>query len=184
MLKIINCQKRFTILFKQHEWRDFMREFLHSWINVLIEEKDKKNQNTSDKIWDQIYESIIANNDTELIFSGNWLFRLYTTWDNKTKYVEQNFKNEHYFFKNQNNTNTINFNNQWLPFTDSIDVIKSIYIAEEQEYFVMVIQPEKAINIYPLKKIGVDERIVIAPMNESTVVEILSLDKFIKKYSK
>lgn len=48
--------------------------------------------------------------------------------------------------------------------------------------FVIVIQPKKAINVYPFKPMGFDEREVVAPMDKNTLIEVLPFVDFIDKY--
>ncbi|MFI3684021.1 hypothetical protein VBH15_03565 [Vagococcus fluvialis] len=109
----------------------------------------------------------------------------YNDYSDHGEYQDETFKAVYSFWLKQNDVNAIEFNNHWVSFTDSVDVINSDYFGEKGlRGFVIVVRPKKAINIYPFRRVGFDEREVVAPMDKSTVIEVLSFDKFISKYKK
>lgn len=168
-----------------------MENFIRNWLNVSMGGQGRLDLEASDKKWEEIYEILLKNNDDEYIVSDSLLFRVHTggkkepIYENYSDHVNQSevFKEVHDFWIKQNDINAIEYHNHWLSFTDSVEVINSDYFAEKHlRGFVIVINPKKAIKIGELKR-GNDEREVVAPMDKSTVVEVLKFDDFLKKYT-
>lgn len=169
------------------------QRFLYDWFNHPMRTSGRQNLDRTDKTWNDIYEKIIDSEfEEELLFQGNLLFRALTggkiepklsDYDDFGAEQEELFQRNHDFWVKQNDINAIEFDNHWVSFTDSVDVINSDYFADKKlNGFVVVTKPKKAINAHLWRKNGFDEREVVAPMDESTVVEILPFDDFIKKY--
>lgn len=171
-----------------------MSDFISDWINVSIGGHGREDLNSSDKFWLNAYKVLLDEKNDEFIFSGDLLYRVHNSGGPKPNYNDYSdygsYQDEYYnkasnFWKKCNDVDLIEFDNHWVSFTDSIDVINSGYFATKGlRGFVIIIKPKKSINIHPLKTWGFDEREVVAPMDKTTLVEILPFNEFIKKYKK
>lgn len=169
-----------------------MSGFISEWINVPAGGYGRENLNLSDREWKNIYDKLLEEKNDEFLFSGDLLYRVHNSGGTKPNYNDYDDygsrQDEYYdkaynFWVKCNDINAIEFDNHWVSFTDSVDVINSGYFSTKGlRGFVIVVRPKKAINIHPLKEWGFNEHEVVAPMDKSTLVEVLPFEKFIQKY--
>lgn len=166
--------------------------FLTEWRNHSMGTKGRLYLEKSDPIWEKFYK----NCEEYRLDSDSLLYRVHTggspepilsDFSDRGDEQEEIYKEEHSFWISQNNPSCISWDNHWVSFTDSIDVIGSNYFNDKGlRGLVIVIKPKKAFKIYPfIKKSNVfGEREVVAPMDKSTCIEVLPFDDFISKYGK
>lgn len=155
-----------------------------------METKGRLYLEKSDPIWEKAYK----NCEEYRLDSDSLLYRVHTggypeptlsDFADRGDDQEEIYKEEHSFWISQNDVSCISWDNHWVSFTDSINVIGSNYFnGKGLRGLVLVIKPKKAIKVYPFKEWGFDEREVVAPMDKSTCIEVLPFDDFISKYGK
>lgn len=167
--------------------------FATKWSDVHMGGQGRKYLSESDEIWNNIYKYFVDHDELDFLMSESLLYRVHTGGQKEPMIEEYDdhenqeeiYKYEHNFWKKQNDINLIEFDNHWVSFTDSVESIDSHYFAEKKlRGFVIVIKPKKAVKIYNCIDRGAGEREVVAPMDKSTMVEILPFDEFINKYKK
>lgn len=168
---------------------------INNWVNHSMGTMGRTNLINTDQFWNDAYKSLISVKDEEydeFCFTSGLLYRVHTGGNSEPVFedyldygeeADRVFKREYDFWIKQNDVNAIEWHNHWVSFTDSVDVINSAYFSGKGlRGFVIVIQPKKAINVYPFKPMGFDEREVVAPMDKNTLIEVLPFVDFIDKY--
>lgn len=160
------------------------------WTNHHMDIRGRKNLVSSDEMWRKKFIDLQNNKgDLEIVKPNTLLFRVHIGGNDEPDYDDRGEnQNEEYAYDyndwlDENNVERIRFDNHWVSFTKSVDVIGSNYFGENgRRGFVIVISSDKAIDISSLRTRGFDEQEVVAPMDRKTVREILNFKDFIKKY--
>ncbi|PGE93308.1 hypothetical protein COM62_27525 [Bacillus pseudomycoides] len=172
---------------------------ISKWANHDMSIRGRDNLDASDEMWCKKFIDLRNNKDDlevqSLIVKPNTLlFRVHIGGNDEPDYDDYDDRGEdqnkvyEYKYKewlDENNVEAIRFDNHWVSFTKSVDVIGSNYFGQNgRRGFVIVISSDKAIDISSLRTQGFDEQEVVAPMNKETVKEILSFKDFMKKYKR
>lgn len=170
-----------------------LSKFLYDWHNHSAESSGRKDLEKSDAVWERVHNNLLANKDEFkecYIEKGTLLYRVH-----RKPYEEpcreefpndENYELEKEYVKDLNRRLTVEFDNHWVSFTKSIDVITSPYFESKGlRGDVIVIKANKAIDISSFfKGLGFDEEEVVAPLDEKTLVEVLPYEEFVRKYVK
>ncbi|MGF2716334.1 hypothetical protein ACQUY5_29650 [Bacillus cereus] len=169
-------------------------KIISDWHTRDIGIKGGENRTNFDEEWLEIFNKLLKNSDEHQdlkVEPHTLLFRVHTGGDEKPQlsdYDDQENYHEVYAEKLKNwiadnNSEAINFNNQWSSFTKSADVIGSNYFEEKGlRGFVIVVSSDKAVYISSRIHNKFDEQEVVAPMDKGTVKEILSFNDFMENY--
>lgn len=172
-------------------------EFLYDWHNHSAESSGRKNLEKSDVLWGNIYNNLLDNKDEfrgYYVEKGTLLYRVHREYKNnetslRKGYLDDDtYESEKEYVEYLNRRPNIEFDNHWVSFTKSVDVIKSPYFGSKGlRGEVIVITADKAIDIAEeiqnCFENGVyDEKEVVAPLDKATLVEVLDYPDFIKKY--
>lgn len=159
-----------------------------NWMEHPMETFGRENLDQTDKCWELVYE-----NEKELRSpEGILLYRVHEggleepeleMFDDMGENYEEIFHEYYQQWENSLSIDKIRWTNNWLSFTSKPDVIGSNHFATKNlRGFVIVIKPLKSVSISEFKDIGFNEFEVVAPMDKSTLVEILEFDEFMSKY--
>ncbi|MCS8573798.1 hypothetical protein [Pediococcus pentosaceus] len=168
-----------------------MDKFLHNWHNHSMSSSGRENLEKSDVFWTNVYNTLLANKAEFkecYIEKGTLLYRvhrkLYEEPCREDFLSDENCEPEAECVKDLNRRLTVEFDNHWVSFTKSIDVITSAYFESKGlRGDVIIIEADKAIDISSyFKGIGFDEKEVVAPLDKKTLVEVLPYKEFVKKY--
>lgn len=168
-------------------------DVISKWTNHHMSIRGRKNLVFSDEMWSEKFIDLQNNKgNLEIVKSNTLLFRVHNGGNDEPDYDDYDDRgenqNEEYAYNynnwlDENNVERIRFDNHWVSFTKSVDVIGSNYFGENgRRGFVIVISSDKAIDISSLRTRGFDEQEVVAPMDRKTLREILNFKDFIKKY--
>lgn len=170
-----------------------MKDFVELWIMHKIGGDRRKHMDESDQNWETLHHELKQHDPEHLLADHTRLFRVHTTHQEKPqredyddqKTFEQAYQD--YQTHEQDQQEDIDFDQHWVSFTDSLDVIGSDTFAKKRlRGLVIVMRPHKAIKVYPqVKDVEGDfdqEKEVVAPLIKDNVIEILPFAQFIKKY--
>lgn len=163
-------------------------DIILKWKKHPMRTSGREKLDKTDEFWELIYE-----NEKELrIPEGTLLYRVHEgglekpeleTFDDMGENYEEVFRVYYQKWEDSLAIDKIRWTNNWLSFTNTPDVIGSNYFSRKNlRGFVIVINPLKGINISEFHNGGFNEFEVVAPMDKSTLVEILEFDEFMSKY--
>lgn len=173
-----------------------LADFSEQWIEHPNRSIGRENLENTDEIWEKLYSKAIVkhnkDNPIELLyrvhtgklepdfqeycarFSGN------SIEENKKFFADD--LAEWQAFEDKYNK-TVDFNNHWVSFTKSIDTIGCSYFGEKNlRGKVIVLQPNKYIDISVLPVSHPVENEVVAPLRKENAVEVIAFEDFFKKY--
>lgn len=170
-----------------------MEEFVEEWIMHKIGGEARTDLADSDKKWEQFHHTLQGHDPKQLLADHQLLFRIHTTNQKEPQREDyddlEQFKLDYqnYQAHRPDTRSEIEFDNHWVSFTDSFDVITSTEFAKKRmRGLVIVAKPDKAIKVYPqitnVKGDFDDEKEVVAPLNEQNTIEVLNYHAFISKY--
>ncbi|MEC5304179.1 hypothetical protein [Bacillus thuringiensis] len=168
-------------------------DVISKWTNHHMSIRGRKDLVSSDEMWRKKFINLQNNKgDLEIVKPNTLLFRVhiggndepdYDDYDDRGENQNEEYAHSYNDWLDENNVERIRFDNHWVSFTKSVDVIGSNYFGEnERRGFVIVISSDKAIDISSLRTRGFDEQEVVAPMDRKTLREILTFKDFIKEY--
>lgn len=159
-----------------------------SWKNHPMDNGERKNLEESDCFWEGIYssETNLRVEKGVLLFrvhSGNYSEPSLEEYDDMGDNYEDIYNEEHQQWLDNQDINKIRWTNNWVSFTIDPDVIGSHYFSGKNlRGFVIVIKANKGLDISDFTNIGFNEFEVVAPMDKSTLIEILEFKEFMTKY--
>lgn len=163
-------------------------DFFNGWINHSMGLNGRDNLDKSDSIWNNEYK-IMKNSFIEKgtllyrVHAGGYSEPIFEHYEDYGSRQSEKFNEDYKNWKDNQSVDKIRWDNHWVSFTKSIDVIGSAYFGDKLlRGFVIVIESDKAIDISWQKTNGFNECEVVAPMNKNTCLEILQFEDFIKKY--
>lgn len=170
-----------------------MEEFVEEWIMHKIGGEARTDLADSDKKWEQFHHQLKQKDPNHLLADQQVLFRVHTT--NEKEPQKEDYDDLEQFKLDYQNYQThrpdtrseIQFDNHWVSFTDSFDVITSDEFAKKRmRGLVIIARPKKAIKVYPqvkdVKGDFFDEKEVVAPLDEHTTLNVLSFHEFVANY--
>ncbi len=170
-----------------------MEEFVESWIMHKIGGEARTDLADSDQKWEQLHCKLQEHDPKQLLADHQLLFRIHTTNQKEPQREDYDdaaqFKADYQDYQTHrpDTRSEIEFNDHWVSFTDSFDVITSKEFAKKRmRGLVIVAKPDKAIKVYPqitnVKGDFADEKEVVAPLSEQNTIEVLNYHAFISKY--
>jgi hypothetical protein len=167
-----------------------MMDFISRWHEHSMGTDGREDLEASDHEWKEYFDELMS----WYVKPGTLLFRVHTGGDSEPMREDyedgladddNRFKEAHDFWLKQKSPQQIDFDQHWVSFTSDVNVIGSSYFASKGlRGFVIVIKAKKALSIAHNFKIGVNEKEVVAPMDQSTLVEVLPFKAFMKKYGR
>lgn len=173
---------------------------IYDWVTHPAGKGRRSNLEETDIFFNDMYEDLLQSKEFHsLVDPGELIFRvhhrileepLFEDYDDQIN-CHQLYELAHKEWREQYDSEKIDFDNHWISFTDSIESIKSNSFKEKGlRGLVIVMRPKKGIKIYKaMKELGIqgnipNEREVVAPLDKENVVEILKYEDFLKKYDK
>lgn len=159
-----------------------------SWRDHSMDNGERKNLEESDRFWQGIYssETNLRVKKGVLLFrvhSGNYSEPLLEEYDDMGDNYEEIYNEEHQKWLDSQDINKIRWTNNWLSFTINPDVIGSNYFSQKNlRGFVIVTKANKGVHISDFISTGFNEFEVVAPMDKSTLIEILEFNDFMDNY--
>ncbi|WP_415477635.1 hypothetical protein [Bifidobacterium psychraerophilum] len=167
-------------------------DFLKEWRNKSMNEIPRENLEESDRKWEYIYDTFP---DLRLP-QGETIFRVHhggcdepelSDYEDNGKNQQKRFNSAHDRWKRERDRSEIRFDKHWVSFTKNPMVFSSNYFQSKgMGGFVIVASAKKAVDISEVKGPGFieKEQEVVAPLDESSRIEVLPLNEFERKYCK
>lgn len=155
--------------------------FVKGWSNKTADDEPRENLGRSDQLWEYTYSKREDLRFTE----GELLFRVHSGGYEEPVLSNVNeiesFNERHQLWSDQLDSEKIRFDNHWVSFTKNPKALCRNYFAMKGLHgLVIIIKARKAIDIAAYAVKGEEE--VVAPRSKESLVEILTFEKFKKKY--
>ena len=177
---------------------DTLGEFLNNWLNHTMKTGGRNHLEMSDIYWEEIYKILLNGENLgniKLVDKDTQLFRVHRGLEEKPSFekileevedpeeAREYYESSHEFWRKGKE---INFNNNWLSFTKSVDTIGSSYFGGKQlRGDVIVLSSDRAIDISEEVYENLSfEKEVVAPLSELNLIEVIPFKDFIEKYGK
>ncbi|WEV41652.1 hypothetical protein OZX57_06580 [Bifidobacterium sp. ESL0682] len=167
-------------------------DFIHDWRTKTMSAVPRDGLSFSDLMWTRIYRQCPSLRAVE----GMLIFRVHhgggdeptlSEYDDFGDNQQEAFREDHRRWVRQSDLRSIRFDGHWVSFTKTPKALCSPYFASKGlRGFVIVQKVKKAVDISDIEAWGAvnEENEVVAPLEESQVVEILSFSEFENKYCK
>lgn len=161
-------------------------DLIEFWREHPMGTRGRKNLESTDQEW----RFFLKSHPKVAVPQGTLLFRVHTGGQSEpiiddysdTRNPVAEFETAHEDWVNSLDLSKIQWNGHWVSFTSLPKVIGSNYFRSKGlRGFVIVIQARQGI-VLPKYEMGFQENEVVAPMDKSTLKEILPFREFMDKY--
>ena len=166
--------------------------FLNEWRNKSMNDTPRNNLKESDRKWEYLYDTFPCLR----LPRGETIFRVHhggcdepvlTDYEGCGDNQQELFNSALDKWKRERDRSAIRFDRHWVSFTKNPMLFSSNYFqSKDMGGFVIVASAKKAVDISEVKGWGFIEieQEVVAPLDESSLIEVLPFNNFERKYCK